>query len=98
MVPTGLFVLPQIGFRLLKAAVGLFGGDHDFELTVFGFGDFRFGVRDFVEQRFVGFVGFHRAGLIAILAGALFPLIDIEFELFSFFLSVELRFFGGCYP
>jgi len=41
-----LFVLAQDRFRLFQAARGFFGGEHDFELAVFGFGDFRFGVFD----------------------------------------------------
>ena len=95
--PDQLFVLPQDGFRLFQAALGFFRSHHDFELAVFGFGDFRFGVRDFVEQGLVGFVGFYGAGLIAIFAGALFPLVDVELKLFSLFLCVELRFLGGGY-
>jgi hypothetical protein len=73
----GLFGLFQVGFGIFYAAVYVFAGHHDFQLAVFGFGHFGFRVGDFVLQGFVGFVGFYGAALIAIFAGALFPLVYV---------------------
>ena len=73
------------GFGVAHAALEFFAGHHDVELAVFGFGDFRFGVGDFVQQRLVRFVGFHRAALVAIFARAVFPLVDVEFEFLALF-------------
>src|SRR4029077_16350829 len=91
----GLLGLTQRGFRGFQAAIGIFSGHHDFELAVFGLGDFRFGVGNFVLQGFVGFVGFDRAALFAIFLGALFPLLDVEFEFLAFRETVSMGFAGG---
>src|ERR1700732_965264 len=79
----GLLGLFQRSFRGFDAALRIFSAHHDFQLAVFGFGDFRFGVGDFVLKRFVGFVGFYRTALFAVLLGAIFPLLHIEFEFFA---------------
>src|SRR5713226_2131370 len=44
----GSLRLAERGFRGFQAALGIFSGHHDFELAVFGLGDFRFGVGNFV--------------------------------------------------
>src|ERR1700724_3850732 len=53
----GGFGLLQIVFGIFEAAFDIFASHHDFQLAVFRFGHFGFGVRDFVLQGFVGFVG-----------------------------------------
>ncbi len=61
----------------------LFRGHHHFELAVIGFGDFGFGIGNFMLQSFKGFGGFYVAALIAVFAGAVFPLLAVEFELLA---------------
>src|ERR1700738_4555708 len=73
----GLLRLLERDIRGFQTAVEIFSGHHDFELAVLGLGDFRFGVGDFVLQRFVGFVGFYRAALLAVFTSALFPLLPV---------------------
>src|SRR5207245_8414190 len=63
---------------------------------VFGFGGFAFRIGNFVEQGFVGFVGFDGAGLVAVFAGAFFPLGGVEIELLALFQVGGVGFFGGC--
>jgi len=48
----------EAGLRDFHAAFDFFRGHHHLELAVIGFGHFGFGVRDFMLQRFVRFVGF----------------------------------------
>ena len=81
----GFFGFLQVGVGVAHATVDLFAAHHEFELAIFGFGDFGFGVGNFVLERFVGFVGLDRAALVAIFAGAFFPLLDVELEFLSFF-------------
>lgn len=89
------FGFAQTRFRRFRAAVEIVAGHHNRELGVFGFRGFAFGVGDFMEQRFVRFVGFYRRGLLAVFLRAVFPLADVEFELFAFFGVVGMRFFRG---
>ena len=91
----GLFGFPQAGLRDFHAAFDFLRGHHHFELAVIGFGDFGFGVGDFMLQRFVGFVGFYRAALVAVFARAVFPLLGVEFELLAFRDDLGVHFFRG---
>ncbi len=91
----GLFGFLQAGFGDFHAAFDFFRGHHHFELAVIGFGHFGFGVGDFVLQSFVGFIGFHGAALIAVFARAVFPLLRVEFELFSFRDDLGVDLFRG---
>src|SRR5258708_464562 len=91
----GLLRLLESGFRGFQAALGIFSAHHDFELAVFSFGDFGFGVGDFVLKRFVGFVGFNRPALFAVFLGALFPLLDVELEFLALGKSMRMGFAGG---
>src|ERR1700733_15589479 len=81
----GFFSFFQIGVGVAKASVDFFAAHHEFELAVFGLGDFGFRVGDFVLKSFVGFVGFDRAALIAIFARAFLPLLDVELEFLALF-------------
>jgi len=93
----GLLGIAEIGLRIFDTGFGFFGADHDFQLAIFGFGDLGFGVGDFVLQGFVGFVGFYGAALVAIFAGAIFPLHGIEFEFLAFGDACGVGFLGGGY-
>ena len=91
----GLFSFFQIRIRVAQPSIDFFAGHHDFKLAVFGFAGFGFGVSDFVLQGFVSFVGFDGTALIAIFAGAFFPLLDVELEFLAFFEGVDVSFLGG---
>ncbi len=91
----GLLRLLESGFRGFQAALGIFSAHHGFELAVFSFGDFGFGVGDFVLKRFVGFVGFNRPALFAVFLGALFPLLDVKLEFLALGKAVGMGFAGG---
>jgi hypothetical protein len=64
-------------------------------LAVFGFGYFGLGIGDFMLKRFVGFVGFDGAALLAVLLGALFPLLHVELEFLTLGKAVGMGFAGG---
>src|SRR5206468_7405023 len=91
----GLFGGFQRAFCIFDAALGIFSAHHDFQLAVFGFGDFGFGVGDFVLERLVSFVAFYGAALFAVFLGAIFPLLDVQLELFAFREAVSVGFAGG---
>jgi len=90
-----LFRFSQPGFRELEAPLGLLGSHHDLELAVLGLRDFRLGVGNFMLERAVGFVGFHRAALVAVFANAIRPFLAFEFELLALGVDLRERFFGG---
>ncbi len=85
----------QSGLGDFHAALDFFGSHHHFELAVIGFGNLGFGIGDFMLQRFVGFVGFYGAALIAILASAVFPLLGVKFEFLALGHDLSVRFFRG---
>jgi hypothetical protein len=85
----------QPGFRELEAPFHLLGSHHDLELAVFGFGDFRLGIRDFMLERAVGVVGLHRAALVAVFPNAIIPFLAHEFELLALGVGLRKRVFGG---
>ena len=89
------FGFAEVGFGVFHARLGVFRAHHHFELAVFGFGGFGFGVGDFVLESFVGFVGFDGAGLVAVFAGAFFPLEDVEFEFLALGEAGGVGFLGG---
>ena len=89
-------VFLQIRLGVPNAALGLFARHHHFQLRVFGFGDFRFGVGNFMLQSFVGLVGFDGAALVAIFLRAIFPLLDVQLEFLPLFLAVDEALFGRC--
>ncbi len=89
----GLLRFFQTGLGHFQPAIEFLRGHHDFELAVLGFGHFGFGADDFVLQRLVSFIGFHRAALVAVLARAIFPLLDFKFKFFSFGQGLGLGFF-----
>src|SRR6266850_5798515 len=91
----GLLGFFQSGLRRLHSAIEFFAGHHDLELAVFGFGHFGFGVGDFVLQGLEGFVGFYRTALIAVLPGAIFPLLHIEFKFLAFGGALGMGLFCG---
>src|SRR6266478_9050376 len=91
----GLLRFLESGFRGFQAALGIFSAHHGFELAVFSFGDFGFGVGDFVLKCFVGFVGFNCPALFAVFLGALFPLLDVELEFLALGKAVGVGFSGG---
>src|SRR5882762_11697901 len=76
----GLLRFFQSGLSKLHAPIEFLAGHHDLELAVFGFANFGFGVGDFVLQGFEGFVRFYRTALIAVLPGAVLPLLYVEFK------------------
>src|SRR6266849_9156375 len=90
----GLLRFLERGFRGFDAALGIFSSHHDFELAVFGLGDFRFGIGDFVLQGFVGLVGFYRAALFAIFLCAVLPLLDVQLEFLALGEAVGVGFAG----
>ena len=90
-----IFRIFQRGFGGFDFAFRFFHRHHLFELAIFRCVGLRFGVGNFVLQRFVGFVGFHGRALIAIFFCAIPPLIYIELELFSLGLRVRMFFFRG---
>src|SRR6266404_4449336 len=51
----GLLRYLQRGFGIFDAALRILSAHHDFQLAVFGFGDFGLGIGDFVLQRLVSF-------------------------------------------
>ena len=87
------FRFVQSGFCGLDLAFGFLDGHHLFELAVFRGGGFGFGVRNFVLQRFVRFVGFYGSALIAIFSRALAPLIYVKLEFLALGLRVRMFFF-----
>src|SRR5205807_8436424 len=91
----GLLDFLQSGLRNVNAALGFFGGHHHFKLAIIGLGHFGLGVGDFMLQCFVGFVGFHGAALIAVFAGAVFPLLPVELELLAFRHDMGVGLFRG---
>src|SRR5580704_6270616 len=83
------FVLLQIRFRMPDAAFRFFASHHHFQLRVFGFGHFRFGVQNLVLQGFVRFVGFDGAALVAVFLRAVLPLLHVQLEFLPVFLAVD---------
>jgi 4-oxalocrotonate tautomerase len=92
-----LFRFSEVGFRRFHATLNVFASHHGFKLAIFRLGHLRLGVGDFVLQGFVRFVRFYRATLIAVFAGAFFPLFDVQLEFFAFFEAVGVSFLGGCH-
>src|ERR1700751_447495 len=75
----GLLRFAQRGFRCLHIFFGFFGGHHLFQLDVFKLSHFGFSIGDFVQQCFVGLVGFYRGGLRAEFFGAFAPFGNFKF-------------------
>ena len=91
--PTDFSASFKIGVRVANATLDFLARHHDLELAILGFRDFGFGVGNFVLESLVSFVCLDRAALVAILAGAFFPLLDVELEFLSFFQRVDLSLF-----
>ncbi len=88
----GLLRYLQRGFGIFDAALRILSAHHDFQLAVFGFGDFGLGIGDFVLQRLVGFVGFHSAALFAVFLGAVFPLLHVQLKFLALGEAVGMGF------
>ncbi len=93
----GRFDFLNSRFGGLHLPVILLAGNHALKQAVFGFGDFVFGILDFVQQGFVRFVGLDLAALVPVFLRALFPLLDIHLVRFAFFLAGEQCFLGRGY-
>ena len=85
----------QSGLSELHAPIEFLPGHHNVKLAVFGFGNFGFGVGDFVLQRFEGFVGFYHPALIAVLPGAILPLLYVELKLLALCGALGMGLFRG---
>ena len=75
----GLLGLAQRDLGALHIFFRFFSGHHLIELSVFRFRNFHFSVGNFVQQRFVGFIGFYGRGLPAEFLCALAPFCNFEF-------------------
>jgi len=91
----GFFRFGERGFRELHHFLRFFRDHHLFELYVFQLSDFRFGVGNFVQQRFVGFVRLHRRGLRLEFFYPFAPLGDFEVTFFAGRDELCQRFFRG---
>src|SRR5580700_4470215 len=83
------FIFLQIRFRMPDAAFRFFASHHHFQLRVFGFGHFRFGVDNLVLQGFVRFIGFDGTALVAVFLRAVLPLLHVQLEFLAVFLAVD---------
>ncbi len=93
----GLLGFFQIRFRPFHPPVHFFQGHHLVQHLVFRLGHFRFGIRDFVQQRLVRFVGFHRSGLLAVLLRPPFPLLRVQLQFLALSQPVGVRLFRRCH-
>src|SRR2546425_11715604 len=79
----GAFDFLERRFGRFNLAFVFLACHHPLEQAVLGLGHFLFGVLNFVLERLIRFVGLHLVALIAVLLGALLPLLDVELELLA---------------